>query len=97
MWPGSSFDGLLQVLDGLAAVALGEEAAGHLEVILGAVAGLVLELVEDGAGLVQIALLAIDAGPLQLHLVGVVAGLLGLFESLEGLVEFVARDQGRPR
>ena len=62
--------------------------------ILGAVAGLVVELVEDGAGLVHVALLAMDAGLLQLHLTGVVAGLLGLVESLEGLVEFAARGQG---
>ena len=46
-------------------LALGQVAAGQLEMILGVVAGLVFQLGEDGAGLVQVALLAIDAGPLS--------------------------------
>ena len=66
----------------------------QLEVILGVVAGLVLELAEQLPGFLQLAAQAVDAGPLQLDLAAGVAGLLGLVEGLEGLVQVLLLEQG---
>ena len=87
---GIEFDGALVVPDGRTPLALGQKAAGELEVVLGVVAGLVLQLGEHSASFRQVALLALDAGPLKVHLAGGVSRFLGLFEGLERLVVFVA-------
>ena len=54
----------LQVANGCAAVAFGQEAARQLEVILRIVAAQLLQLARTRAGLRQVPFLAIDAGSL---------------------------------
>src|SRR5262249_15690827 len=87
-------DGALQALDGLAALALPQENAGELEVVLGAVAAEGLELGKHLAGGRQVDLEGVNGERVEVELCRRVAGFLRALERLERLFVILARRQG---
>mgnify|MGYP000218162123 CR=1 FL=1 len=86
--------GAFEVLDGLGSIALLEQNAAELEVILAAMAALIFEFRQQRAGVLEVPLLAKDGDLLKVDLARGVTGLLRSLECLQRFGKLPQRKQG---